>query len=92
MKVYEIEFSPGAKKELGKLDRSVQERIAEKIKALAGNPRPTGSEALQGYPRLFRIRAGEYRVIYTVDEGRIVVVVVRVADRKEVYKKLDRLR
>lgn len=83
---YAIEFKPSAARELAKLPRPVQVKIAYKIEALSGEPYPAGVEKLKGAATLFRLRIGDYRVIYSVEKGRLVILVVRIGHRREVYR------
>ncbi len=88
---YEITFLPSAVKELAALPKKPREKLAEKIDALGDEPRPPypRSKALKGAGKgLHRIRHGNYRAIYRVDDDEVVVCVVKVADRKSVYRQL----
>ena len=67
-----------------KADRA---RVVERIRALANDPRPRGSEKLAGYSDRFRIRQGNYRVVYLVDDLRHEVTIFKIGDRKDVYRK-----
>lgn len=76
-----------ARKELEALPRQVQQSIARKIEALASDPYPRDSRELAGeLEGLRRIRVGDYRVLYGVDDGVLIIEVVRVAHRREVYR------
>jgi mRNA interferase RelE/StbE len=68
------------------LDRQVQQRIQAKIESLAEDPLPSGVKKFQGAADHWRIRIGDYRVIYRIDSQQIVVAIVRVAHRREVYR------
>jgi mRNA interferase RelE/StbE len=83
---YTIEFSNSALHDFKALDRAVQRRISPRIDALATDPFPSGSKKLQGEPNLFRIRAGDYRVIYRVDGKRITVLILKIGHRRDVYR------
>ncbi|WP_236793854.1 type II toxin-antitoxin system RelE/ParE family toxin [Amycolatopsis sp. GM8] len=85
---YGIEWRPAARKELDRLDRPVRARILRKIAALADDPRPHGVVRLTGTSDLWRIRIGDYRVVYTIEDNRLIVTVVRVAPRGAVYRAL----
>ena len=63
-----------------------REKIVARINTLATDPRPSGSEKLKGEPDTYRVRQGNYRIVYTIDDGKKVVVVGRIADRKEAYR------
>ncbi|MHB1234409.1 MAG: type II toxin-antitoxin system RelE family toxin [Microbacteriaceae bacterium] len=85
---FAVEYDPKALKELVKLDKPVARRIVKAIDALSADPRPSGSRPLVGYPALWRIRVGEYRVIYTIMDAELVVLALRVAHRSSVYRNL----
>jgi mRNA interferase RelE/StbE len=84
---FAIEILPAARRELEALDTAVRRRIDRKILLLAANPRPSGSKMLQGHD-LIRVRVGDYRIVYTVRDQRLVVLIVRVAHRSRVYRGL----
>ncbi len=86
MATYRIDIKPSAAKELSSLPVVDQKRIATKIDALAANPRMEGSQKLAGAEDLYRIRSGDYRVIYQVQDRHVIVLVVRIAHRREVYR------
>jgi mRNA interferase RelE/StbE len=81
---YAIDIKASARKELRKLDGPVRKRIVEAVANLADNPRPDGCKKLTARDG-YRIRVGDYRVVYTVDDGQITVVVVKVGARGDVY-------
>lgn len=83
---YGIEFTASATREFKALDRQIRRRVADKINALIENPFPSGVKKLQGEVEHFRIRVGDYRVIYRIDGTRVVIVIVRIGHRKEVYR------
>ena len=83
---YEIKFSKGAKKQFSKLPLDVQERIQTKINDLAIEPRPNGVKKLQGDDNSYRIRVGDYRVVYELDDDFLIVTVIKVRHRSEIYK------
>jgi mRNA interferase RelE/StbE len=82
---YSIEFAASALREFKALDGAVQRRIGNRISELETNPFPAGSRKLHGQEDLFRVRVGDYRIIYRVDGKRIVIVIVRIGHRKDVY-------
>jgi len=82
---YRVEFAPSAVRQFRDLPREVQRRLSPRIDALALDPRPRGCVKLQGETR-YRIRSGEYRVVYEVEDRVLRVLVVRVAHRREVYR------
>ena len=83
---YRIEYLPPARKVIEKLSRSVQHRILEKIGSLAHDPRPPGCVKLTGQDA-YRIRVGDYRVIYTIEDKQLIVLVIDVGHRRDVYRK-----
>jgi mRNA interferase RelE/StbE len=84
---YRLLIKASAAKELEaagtKADR---QRIVERIRSLAGNPRAPGSEKLAGYADRYRVRQGNYRIIYLVDDERSEVTIFKIGRRKEVYR------
>ncbi|KIH99656.1 plasmid stabilization protein [Streptomonospora alba] len=85
---FEVVFDSRARKELSNLDKPVARRVYSAAMALVEEPRPDGCRQLSGYPGLWRIRVGDHRVVYSIDDGRLLVVALRVAHRREVYRKL----
>lgn len=84
---YTLEFAPKALRSLRKLDRSVAEQIRAATEALRGDPRPTGAKMLTGMHGVWRIRvAKDYRVTYTVNDERLVILVVDAGHRREIYR------
>jgi mRNA interferase RelE/StbE len=84
---YAIEILPSAERALSALDKPHRERIGARIDALATNPRPAGIKKLHGDDNVWRLRVGEYRVIYEIHDRRLVVTVVKVGHRREVYRR-----
>jgi mRNA interferase RelE/StbE len=83
---YAVTFARSARKELEALESTQVARILARIEALAIEPRPGGSTKLQGAQRLWRVRVGDYRVVYNVDDRQRLVDVVRVRHRRDVYR------
>ena len=83
---YQIIIKPTAEKSIRKLDRDTQRRVTRLLEALALEPRPGGVVKLAGADNLWRVRIGDYRVVYEIHDNRLVVLVVRVAHRKDVYR------
>jgi mRNA interferase RelE/StbE len=83
---YRIEIKESARKALRGLPSGDQRRIVAKIDALATEPRPHGSTRLKGPEDFLRIRAGDYRVIYQIEDDILIVLVVRIAHRREAYR------
>jgi mRNA interferase RelE/StbE len=83
---YTVEFERAAKKELDRLDGPIRARVLRKVAALEDDPRPPGATRLVGADDLWRVRVGDYCVIYAIEDDRLVVIVVRVAGRGKVYR------
>ena len=81
-----IEISQTAERQLKKLPRGDQKRVIRSILALADDPRPTGSRKLSGYDDVFRIRVGQYRVLYSVARSTLIVVILKRGHRRDVYR------
>jgi len=86
MASYEIEISRTAERQLKKLAEEDQLRVVRAVIALAGQPRPRGSRKLMGYDDVFRIRVGRFRVLYSVSDARLVILVLKIGHRKDVYR------
>jgi len=82
---HQVEFTPAARRQFRKLPAEAQQRLAPAIEALAAEPLPSGAKKLVGAAELWRIRVGDYRLIYTLEAERLVVLVVRVGHRRDVY-------
>jgi mRNA interferase RelE/StbE len=84
---YRILIKASAGKEIDGIDaKSDRRRIVDRITDLALNPRPYGSEKLAGYADRYRLRQGQFRIVYLVDDGRREVTVFKVGNRKDVYR------
>ena len=84
---YRLNVSNPARKEALALPRDVQERIRPVVTALADQPRPHGCEKLKGAEDYYRIRVGDYRVVYHVDDGELTITVTRIKHRRDVYRR-----
>ena len=84
---YKLLIKPSAVKELESIPEKDRSRIVYRIQGLDDNPRPHGCEKLSGQDK-YRLRQGKYRILYLVKDEEVVVIVVRVAHRKEAYKGL----
>ena len=82
---YRIEWRPRARKAFLALDKPVRRRIGEAAGALAADPRPAAAKMITGARGVLRIRVGDYRVLCTVDEGKLMVLVPGAGHRSEVY-------
>ncbi|MGH3974274.1 MAG: type II toxin-antitoxin system RelE family toxin [Pseudonocardiaceae bacterium] len=83
---YAVEFEQSAKKELDRLDGPIRARVLRKVAALENDPRPPGATRLVGADDLWRIRIGDYRAVYAIEDDRLMVIVVQVAGRGKVYR------
>lgn len=83
---YRIELTRDALRALAKLDKPVRRRIQGAIDKPADDPRPAGMIALRGVPGAFRIRVGDYRVIYALHDDRLLIVVIDIGHRRDVYR------
>ena len=83
---YRIEWKPSAARAFRKLPRQVQDRIRPRVDVLASNPRPDGVKKLEGDENAWRIRVGEFRVVYEIHAAVLMVMVLRVANRREAYR------
>ena len=86
MREYTVVFVRSARKELQALDRGVAGRILKRIEALRREPRPPGCKKLEGTDNLWRIRIGDWRVVYAVDDARYLVEISVIRHRREVYR------
>ena len=85
MPKYTVQLVRSARKDLERLPDAVLQRVFPRIESLADTPRPAGCRKLRGAKDLWRIRVGNYRVVYQIDDGILVVEVRTVGDRKDVY-------
>jgi mRNA interferase RelE/StbE len=85
---YRVILKPSATKDVDRIDRRAdRDRIANRFRELAENPRPFGSEKLEGFEITYRIRQGDYRIVYDIDDGNSTVYVLKVRHRKDVYRR-----
>ena len=85
MASYKILIKPSAAKELEAVPRKDRLRIVVKIRGLSSNPRPTGCEKLSGEEK-YRIRQGDYRILYEIQDDEVIITIVKVGHRREVYR------
>ena len=83
---YEVEIAPAAKRQIKKLPHDVQQNVVAKLEELAFEPRPDGVKKLEGSDNLYRVRAGKYRIIYEIQDALLLVIVVKVNHRRDVYR------
>ena len=82
---YTVVLLPAARRQFLGLPKMAQKRLRPRIDALAANPRPPGVKKLKGKRDFWRIRVGDYRVIYTIQDDRLLVSVIRIGRRRNVY-------
>ncbi len=84
--MYAVEFLPSAARQLAQLDRAVQRRLARRIDRLVDEPRGGGAVKLRGTDDTWRVRVGDFRVLYRIEGERLVVLIIRIGHRREVYR------
>ena len=84
---YEILFRKQARKQLMEIPEPYRRRISEHIDALKRNPRPSGVEKIHGFEDHYRIRIGVYRVVYMIKNYKLIIEVIRVGSRKDIYRR-----
>jgi mRNA interferase RelE/StbE len=82
---YKVLIKPSAVKELGAVPAKDRRKVAAKIQALAADSRPPGAEKLSGQER-YRLRQGDYRVVYAIDDAEHTVLVVKIGNRRDIYR------
>lgn len=82
---YRIEFAKAATKAYDKLSTSRRRLIDKKIDDLANNPRPRGCKKLSGNAEFYRIRSGDYRILYQIADRQLLVLVVKLGHRRDIY-------
>jgi mRNA interferase RelE/StbE len=88
MPTWSVEFSTAARRAFAKLDPAVKRRITSAVEELRHDPRPTSAKRLVGRADYWRIRVGSYRVVYTLEDDRFVILVVKLGHRRGVYRRL----
>lgn len=83
---YRVEVAPAALRQLRKLDPAARRRIQAAIELLADQPRPPGATKLVGGGGEWRVRTGDYRIVYDIDDGVLLVLVVAVGHRRDIYR------
>ena len=86
MASYSVELTRTAEKQLRRIAKRDRNRLVGAIRSLADRPRPHGARKLQGYNDVYRIRVGQCRVVYEVFDDRVIVIVLKVGHRKDIYK------
>ncbi len=87
---YTVTIAPAAERQLSALPHPYQTQIARRIDRLVDDPQPPGVEKIAGEERLYRIRAGNYRILYTIHHRELLVLIVKIGDRKEVYRRFPK--
>jgi mRNA interferase RelE/StbE len=85
MTIYLVEYTPAAARQIRKLNKTIQARLKAKIAMLSENPRPQGSKKLKGFENSYRIRVGDYRVIYKIHDDVLLVLIMKVGPRRDIY-------
>ena len=85
MDSYNLSFKKSAEKELRRVPKPYLEKILSKIANLAGQPRPTGTQMLRGDEQHYRLRQGDYRVVYEIDDTQRRITIIKIGHRREVY-------
>lgn len=83
---YDLIIKPSAERSLDKLSHPIRRRIVDAMKELRNNPRPVGVVKLAGCDNLWRIRIGNYRAVYEIHDDHLLVLVLRIAHRKDIYR------
>ena len=83
---YSIQIKKSAEKEIADLPKRDQRRVISAIEKLAGDPRPSGVRKLKHPDDIYRLRVGNYRIVYQIADKKLIVLVVKVGDRKDVYR------
>jgi mRNA interferase RelE/StbE len=83
--VYELKFTPAAVRNWRKFPLSVQQQIAPLLDRLSSDPRPHGIKKLKGFQNIYRVRSGDYRIIYEIEDSSKIIWITKVMNRKEEY-------
>lgn len=85
---YTVEVAPAASRHIRKLDREIQRRVLAALDKLRDEPRSHDAIKLHGGEDLYRVRVGDYRIVYAIEDNRLVVLVLKVGHRRDIYKDL----
>jgi mRNA interferase RelE/StbE len=85
---YRIELTPKAERDFNSLDGSVRRRIKQRIDSLAENPFPSGIKKIEGEDELYRLRVGDYRILYQVKGKILLVLIIGIGHRRDIYRRL----
>jgi mRNA interferase RelE/StbE len=83
---YKVKFAPAAARQIKKLPASIQKRIIGRLEKLRTSPRPPGVKRLAGEENLYRLPTGDYRIIYQIQERVLLILVVKIGQRRDVYR------
>jgi mRNA interferase RelE/StbE len=86
---YRIEFTPRAERDFKSLDGSIRGRIKQRIDSLAENPFPSGIKKIQGETELYRLRVGDYRILYQVKGKILLVLIIGIGHRRDIYRRIE---
>ena len=85
---YKIEFTEEAAEQIEALPKKIAGQVIRKIEALATEPRPTQAKRLTEHEHLYRVRSGDYRILYQIEDRKVLVLVVKVGNRRDVYRRI----
>ena len=88
MALYDVQLNSSAKKNLIKINKIDQKKIAKTLHSLETEPRPKGVKKIRGLKNTYRVRVDNYRVMYTIDDKKLVVIVIDIDHRKDIYTNL----
>lgn len=84
--MYELRYKKSVEKELRSLPQNILLNTVDKIQKLSKNPRPSGCVKLRGSDNLYRIRCSDYRIVYSIDDNILTILVIKISHRKDVYR------
>ena len=85
---YQLKLAPAAVRQLNKLAKLIQQKIFRRCELLELNPRPMDCKKLSGSDSFYRIRMGDYRIIYTIQDKELLILIVKIAHRKHIYRNI----
>ncbi len=85
---YQVEFTEEAAEQVEALQKKIAGQVVRKIEALAAEPRPTQAKRLTEHEHLYRVRSGDYRILYQIEDRKLLVLVVKVGNRRDVYRRI----
>ena len=89
--MYTVELKPQAGRFIEGQNRKIQRQLIRRIEALRKDPRPAGSKLLHAAKKIYRVRSGNYRIIYQIKDEKLLIIIVKVSDRKDIYRNLGTL-